>query len=100
MQSVAKAIEQELTRQTLVSPDLYWKFNPRSLYAYSIEAIIAAGGAMVDRMAMSRNEWRDWVGLQPDARMDELLALENYVPINRLGDQKKLKGGEEGDGKD
>ena len=100
VQSVAKAIEQELTRQTLVSPDLYWKFNPRSLYAYSIEAIIAAGGAMVDRMAMSRNEWRDWVGLQPDARMDELLALENYVPINRLGDQKKLKGGEEGDGDD
>ncbi len=97
VQSIAKVIEQELTRQTLFSPDLYWKFNPRSLYAYSMESIISAGGAMVDRMAMSRNEWRDWVGLQPDERMDELLALENYVPVARLGDQKKLKGGTESD---
>jgi hypothetical protein len=27
--------------------------------------------------------------------MEELLALENYLPADRLGDQKKLKGGEE-----
>jgi hypothetical protein len=49
---------------------------------------------MVDRMAMRRNEWRDWMGLEPDEEMDELLALENYIPADRLGDQKKLTGGE------
>ena len=33
--------------------------------------------------------------MPPDRDMDELLALENYLPQDRLGDQKKLKGGEE-----
>jgi hypothetical protein len=55
---------------------------------------------MVDRMAMRRNEWRDWVGLPPDADMEELLALENFIPADRLGDQKKLNGGGKDDGKD
>ena len=50
---------------------------------------------MVDRMAMRRNEWRDWVGLPPDEDMSDLLALENYIPADRVGDQKKLNGGGE-----
>ncbi len=90
----AQAIEQEFTRKLLYSPDLYWRFNPRSLYAYDIGEIISAGKEMVDRMAMRRNEWRDWVGMAPDDEMDELLALENYVPADKLGDQKKLNGGD------
>lgn len=94
--SMAKNIEQELTRKTLYSPDLYWRFNPRSLYAYSLNDIVAAGSAMVDRMAMRRNEWRDWIGMSPDKDMNELLALENYVPADMLGKQKKLNGGDEG----
>ena len=90
----AKNIEQELTRKLLYSPDLYWRFNPRSLFAYSLDEIIKAGSAMVDRMSMRRNEWRDWVGMAPDDEMDELLALENYVPADMLGQQKKLNGAE------
>lgn len=92
---VAKVIEQEFTRKILWSPDLFWRFNPRSLYAYDLGEIITAGSEMVDRMAMRRNEWRDWIGLSPDPEMDELLALENYIPADRLADQKKLKGGGE-----
>lgn len=96
--SFAKNIEQELTRKLLYSPDLYWRFNTRSLYSYSLSDIITAGSEMVDRMAMRRNEWRDWVGMSPDEEMDELLALENYVPADMLGKQKKLIGGDDDDG--
>lgn len=91
---LAKAIEQELTRKLLYSEELYWRFSPSSLYAYDIGERITAGSAMVDRMAMRRNEWRDWIGLSPDADMVDLLALENYIPADRLGDQKKLADGE------
>ncbi|CDV96360.1 Phage portal protein, HK97 [Desulfitobacterium hafniense] len=92
--SMAQVLQQEFTRGLLYSPDLYWRFNPRSLYAYSLADINSIGSSMVDRMAMRRNEWRDWIGMGPDPEMDELLALENYVPADMLGKQKKLKGGE------
>lgn len=92
---VAQYIEQALTRKILYSEDYYLKFNPRSLYNYQLPELITAGKEMVDRMAMRRNEWRDWVGLPPDEDMTDLLALENYIPADRLGDQKKLTGGGE-----
>lgn len=93
---LAQGIQQELTRKLLISPELYFRFNPRSLMNYDIKDLVEAGAEMVDRMAMRRNEWRDWMGLEPDPDMDELLALENYIPADRLGDQKKLTGGENG----
>lgn len=95
LMGVAQYIEQALTRKILYSEDYYFKFNPRSLYNYQLSELITAGSQMVDRMAMRRNEWRDWVGLPPDEDMTDLLALENYIPADRLGDQKKLNGGGE-----
>lgn len=95
--AVAKSIEQELTKKLLYSPDLYWRFNYRSLLNYDIGELVNAGKEMVDRMALRRNEWRDWLGFAPDPDMDELLALENYIPADRLGDQGKLVGGGESD---
>ena len=92
---IAQILEQEFSRKLLYSPDLFFRFNVRSLYNYSLDETIKAGAEMVDRMAMTRNEWRSWVGLPPHEGMDELLALENYIPADRLGDQKKLnRGGE------
>jgi hypothetical protein len=90
----AQSIEQVLTRGLITDPREFFRFNSRSLLNYSMEELIKAGAEMVDRMAMRRNEWRDWMGLPPDEEMDELLALENYIPAKRLGDQKKLTGGE------
>lgn len=55
---------------------------------------MSAGAEMVDRMALRRNEWRGWVNLPPDPEMNQLLALENYIPAEKLGDQNKLNGGE------
>ena len=94
---VARIIQQELTRKLLYSLERYWRFNPRSLMSYDVTEVINAGKEMVDRMSMRRNEWRDWLGFAPDAEMEELLALENYIPADRLGDQKKLTGGDGGE---
>ena len=84
-----------MTKKLLYSPDLFFRFNSWSLFSYSITELVSAGAEMVDRMALRRNEWRSWVNMPPDSDMDELLALENYVPANRLGDQAKLNGGGE-----
>lgn len=92
---VAHILEQEMTRKLLYKPEWHFVFNPFSLYNYRIAEKVTAGKELVDRMAMERNELRDWVGLSPDPKYSELLGLENYIPVDRLGDQKKLKGGEE-----
>ena len=96
---IAQGIQQELTRKLLISPELYIRLNHRSLYSYNLTDLIPAGKEMVDRMAMSRNEWRDMVGFGPREDMEEILALENFIPSTKLGDQKKLNpGGGEEDG--
>jgi hypothetical protein len=41
------------------------------------------------------NEGRGWLGYERMEGLDELVLLENYLPRDRLGDQKKLKGGDE-----
>ena len=93
---LARSIEQEMTKKLLFSPDLFFRFNSWSLFSYSVTELVSAGGEMVDRMALRRNEWRGWLNLPPDPDMNELLALENYIPQDRLGDQGKLvqNGGE------
>lgn len=90
---LAKSIEQELTRQLLIKPEWYFKFNARSLMAYDLPEMVEAGSELLDRTAMSRNEIRDWIGMSPRDDMEDLIILENYLPIDRLGDQKKLVGG-------
>lgn len=88
---IAKGMEQELTRKLLLSPEMYFKFNPRALYAYDLLDLVTAGTALVDRNTLRRNELRDWIGMSPDPQMNELIVLENYIPADLLGDQNKLK---------
>ena len=95
---LARSIEQEMTKKLLYSPDLFFRFNSWSLYSYSINELVRAGADTVPPMAPTRLEWRGWLNLPPDADMNELLALENYIPADRLGDQEKLvqNGGDSG----
>lgn len=89
---VAHILEQEMTRKLLYKEEWHFVFNPFSLYNYRIKEKVEAGKELVDRMAMERNELRDWVGLSPDPMYKGLYGLENYLPVDRLGDQKKLNG--------
>ncbi|MDD4312262.1 MAG: phage portal protein [Eubacteriales bacterium] len=87
---IARAIEQELTQKLIISPKWYFRFNPRSLYAYSFAETGEVICNLVDRAIVDRNEARDALEYDPREGLSELAVLENYIPYTKIGDQKKL----------
>ena len=97
--SIAQSIQQTMNK-LILDPTMYFNFNPRSLYNYSLTDMTTAGVQMVSVNALRRNELRNWVGMPPDPDMDDLLVLENYLQQKDIQNQMKLvqnqgKGGEE-----
>lgn len=95
IRAIALNIQQELTRALLISPNLYFRFNSRSLLNYDPKTtsdILLAGS---DRGFVSGDEWRENINLPP-AGLKEYRILENYIPADMSGQQKKLiQGGED-----
>lgn len=87
---IVVSMQQEMTRKLILSPDWYIRFNYWSLLDWDLATISAIMLAGVDRGVATGNEWRDRVGMQPLDGLDELHILENYIPIDRIGDQAKL----------
>ena len=91
--SHAMIIQQEFTAKLLYSHDMYFKLNPKSLMQYSISEKMGYVKDMVAGGMMCRNEGRQEFDLAPVDRdgMNDFIVLENYIPVDRVGDQEKLK---------
>lgn len=82
-------IQQEMTKKLITSPKWYLTFNLWSLMDYDLKSmsdILLAGS---DRGFVNGDEWRDRMHMTP-AGLKEYRILENYIPFDMSGYQKKL----------
>ena len=91
-------IQQEMTQKLILNPNWYLKFNTLSLMDWDLKTIEEVFGKLSDRGYITGNEVRDRLGMSPLDGLDELRVLENYIPWDMSGQQKKLVQGKEGDG--
>lgn len=95
IKTIALGIQQEMTKKLIISEKMYLKFNVLSLMDWDIETIYKVFGGLSDKAIVTGNEVRDRLGMEPLEGLDELRILENYIPADMIGDQKKLiQGGE------
>ena len=87
---ICLSIQQELTKKLIVSEKMYLKFNVLSLLDWDLKTISDVFGGLADKAIVTPNEVRDRIGLNQLDGLDELRILENYIPIDKIGDQKKL----------
>lgn len=95
----SKAITDELTRSILFSKKRYFKMNPASLFNFNLSELGKLMLEMRKGGCVSGNELRDKLGMDPVPELETFVALENYIPVSELGNQNKIKGGDD-DGKE
>lgn len=93
---IAISLQQEMTKKLILSEKMYLKFNVLSLMDWDIKTISAVFGGLSDKGIVTGNEVRDRLGMSHLDGLDELRILENYIPSDMIGLQKKLiQGGNE-----
>lgn len=88
--SLIECIQQTLTKALLISDQWYIKGNIWQLRDWDLSTITTVFTAFGDRGWITGNEARDRINLPPKDGLDELKVLENYIPADKSGDQKKL----------
>ena len=89
VKTIALIIQQEMTRALLTSPKWYLALNYWSLIDYDLKAVSEVLLAGADRGYVNGDEWRDRMHMEP-AGLKEYKVLENYIPYEDSGKQKKL----------
>ena len=89
LRPIVLTIQQEMTRGLILSPKWYLDFNVWSLMDYDMKSMsdILLSGS--DRGFVNGDEWRTRMHLAP-AGLKEYKVLENYLPYDMSGKQKKL----------
>lgn len=88
--SIVTELQQEMTKKLITSPKMYLRFNYWSLLNWDIQTISSVLLAGSDRGFISGNEYRDRIGFEPREGLNDLRVLENYIPYEMSGAQKKL----------
>lgn len=86
---IANVIEQQLTQKLLENPRRYYKISRRRLYDYDLKTLIDIDCALADRGYLNGDEVREDVDRDPIG-LTEYKVLENYIPYDMSGKQKKL----------
>lgn len=86
---ICKSIAMEMTKKLILKPEWYLTFNVWSLIDYDLKTTSDVLLAGADRGFVNGDEWRDKVHLSP-AGLKEFKILENYLPYDMSGKQKKL----------
>lgn len=87
---IVLGIAQEMTKKLILSPDWYLRFNVQSLMDWDLKTVSDVFGGLSDRGFITGNEVRDRIGMNPVEGLDEFRVLENYIPFDMAGMQKKL----------
>lgn len=87
---LAIAIQQEMTKKLIISEKMYLRFNVLSLMDWDIQTIYSVFGGLHDKGIVTGNEVRDRLGMSHLEGLDDLVILENYIPTDKVGQQKKL----------
>lgn len=89
IRSIVLAIQQEMTRALIISEKWYLEMNVWSLMDYDMKSVSEILLAGADRGYVNGDEWRDRMHMAP-AGLKEYKILENYIPADMSGKQKKL----------